>query len=73
MGIEAAMIVTAGSAVPKILMSTVVAVVLLGFNLGCLGCLGEEKRKDDLQLLSEMSSREMIFKKDMIPELKDES
>jgi hypothetical protein len=29
-----------------------------------------KRRDDDLQLLSEMSSREMIFRKDMMPELK---
>jgi hypothetical protein len=64
MGIDAAMTDMAGSAVPKILMSTVVAATALGSGFG-VGTSGV----DNLQLLSEMSLRETIFMKAMTPEL----
>ena len=67
-GIEAAMTDMAGSAVPKIFKSTVVAV---GHTVKFRPDKGA--RNADSQLLSEMSFREMIFMKAMMPELEDGS
>ncbi len=62
-GIEAAMTVTAGSAVPKIFRSTVVAVSVV------VRQAREAHERYDSQLLSEISLREIILRNAMIPEL----
>ena len=63
-GIDAATTDIAGSAVPKIFRSTVVAVTPLDFNLAT-----KTPSIADLQLLSVMSEREIIFIKATMPEL----
>jgi len=68
-GIATAMIVTAGSAVPKIFKSIVVAFDIVRSNFG----IRSRDMDGDLQLLSEMSSREMIFRNEMMPELEHEN
>jgi hypothetical protein len=70
MGIDAAIMLTAGSAMPYTLISTVVAICFVRSSRT------EIRNKEqgmaamaDLLLLAEMSEREMILRNAMMPEL----